>query len=80
MARAQLGDPRYYLSHMTFRRSCPRARGHVWALVVVPIIPILWVNLHGSGALAFFACLLALAVAIPVGIRWGVWPRRPAAT
>ena len=34
MARAQLGDPRYYLSHMTFRRSCPRARGHVWALVV----------------------------------------------
>jgi hypothetical protein len=35
------------------------------------------VNLHGSGALAFFVCLLALVVAIPIGIRWGVWPRRP---
>jgi hypothetical protein len=52
-------------------------RGHVWALVIVPILPVLWVNLHGSGALAFFACLLALVVAIPVGVRWGVWPRRP---
>ena len=50
------------------------------ALVVVPVIPILWVNLHGGSALAFVACLLALAVAVPVGDRWGTWPRRPART
>ena len=34
MARARLWDSRYYISHMTFRRSCPRARGQVCALVV----------------------------------------------
>ncbi|MFL5675183.1 MAG: hypothetical protein ACJ779_09260 [Chloroflexota bacterium] len=52
-------------------------RGSVRALVVIPLIPIVWVNVHGSGALAFVACLVALVVAIPVGIRWGTWPRRP---
>ena len=52
-------------------------RGDVRALVAVPIVPFLWVNLHGGSALAFIACLLALAVAIPIGVRWGTWPRRP---
>ena len=52
-------------------------RGHRSALVMVPMATILWVNLHGSGALAFVACLLGLVVAIPVGVRWGTWPRRP---
>jgi hypothetical protein len=52
-------------------------RGRLAALIVVPVIPVLWVNLHGSGALAFVACLVALAVAIPIGTRWATWPRRP---
>lgn len=52
-------------------------RGSVAALVVVPLIPVVWVNVHGSGALAFLVSLVALVVAIPVGIRWGTWPRRP---
>lgn len=52
-------------------------RGHLAALAVVPVIPILWVNFHGGSAPAFLACLLALLVAIPVGVRWGTWPRRP---
>ena len=43
----------------------------------MPVITILWVNLHGGSALAFVACVLALAVAVPVGVRWGTWPRRP---
>ena len=34
-------------------------------------------NVHGSGAFGFVLCLLALAVAIPIGVRWGTWPRRP---
>jgi len=76
-------SPRAQIWDVVFVLACVLAwsvwlrRGHVWALVVVPLIPVLWVNLHGSGALAFFACLLALVVAIPVGIRWGAWPRRP---
>jgi hypothetical protein len=52
-------------------------RGEVRALVLVPLIPVVWVNVHGSGAFAFILCLIALAVAIPVGIGWGTWPRRP---
>ena len=52
-------------------------RGSVRALIVVPLIPVVWVNVHGSGALAFLTCLAALVVAIPVGVRWRTWPRRP---
>ena len=52
-------------------------RGSRSALVAIPIIPVLWANLHGGGAFGFVLCLLALVVAIPVGIRWGTWPRRP---
>ena len=73
--RAQIWDVVFVLACVLAWSTWLR-RGHVWALVVVPVIPVLWVNLHG-GATAFFACLLALAIAIPVGIRWGVWPRRP---
>ncbi len=43
----------------------------------MPLIPVVWANVHGSGAFGFVACLVALIVAIPVGIRWGTWPRRP---
>ena len=52
-------------------------RGTVSALIAIPIIPILWANLHGGAAFGFVLCLLALAVAIPIGVRWGTWPRRP---
>ena len=52
-------------------------RGSVRALIIVPLIPVVWVNVHGSGALAFLTCLVALIVALPVGVRWGTWPRRP---
>jgi hypothetical protein len=47
------------------------------SLVVVPLVTVLWANLHGSAILAYPACLVALALAVPLGIRWGTWPRRP---
>ncbi|HEX6868042.1 MAG TPA: hypothetical protein VF119_04505 [Candidatus Limnocylindrales bacterium] len=49
--------------------------GSAWALGAVPVVTLLWANLHGSGVLGYLACLLALAAAVPIGIRWGVWPR-----
>ncbi len=74
--RAQTWDVVFVLASV-YAWSLWLRRGQRSALVAVPIIPILWVNLHGSGALAFAICLVALIVAIPIGNRWQTWPRRP---
>jgi len=45
----------------------------LWAL---PVIGLLWANLHGSGVPAFGVCLLAAIVALLLANRLGDWPRR----
>ena len=74
--RAQVWDVVFVLASV-LAWSLWLRQGRLVALFLVPIIPVLWVNLHGSGALAFVICLMALAVAVPVGNCWGTWPRRP---
>jgi hypothetical protein len=51
--------------------------GRLAPLALIPLLTILWANLHGSGVLGFVASLAALAVAYPIGVRWGSWPARP---
>ena len=51
--------------------------GPGWVLGAVPVVTLLWANLHGSGVLGYLACLVALAAAVPIGIRWGAWARPP---
>ena len=46
-------------------------------LVALPVIGLLWANLHGSAVLALAACVVLALVALPIGARWGSWPRRP---
>ena len=72
--RAQLWDLLSILACLWLWRRYLRT-GHAASLAIVPVITIAWANVHGSGVLAFAACLVALAVAIPVGIRWGSWAR-----
>jgi hypothetical protein len=74
--RAQLWDLALILACVVLWRRYLRD-GRAVALAPVPLLTILWANLHGSGVLGFPACLLALAVAYGVGVRWGTWPRRP---
>lgn len=45
-------------------------------LVALPVLGFLWANLHGSAILAFPAVVALAVVALPVGVRWGAWPRR----
>jgi hypothetical protein len=46
-------------------------------LVALPLIGLLWANLHGSAILGLPATIALAIVALPIGVRWGVWPRRP---
>jgi hypothetical protein len=46
-------------------------------LVALPVLGLLWANLHGSAVLALAAGVVVAIVALPVGVRWGSWPRRP---
>jgi hypothetical protein len=50
------------------------ARG---GLVALPVLGLLWANLHGSAILALPACVAIAVVALPLGVRWGAWARRP---
>jgi hypothetical protein len=45
-------------------------------LLALPPIGILWANLHGSAILGLVAMLGIALVALPIGSRWGRWPRR----
>ena len=45
-------------------------------LVALPVLGLLWANLHGSAILAFPACVAVALVALPIGERWSAWPRR----
>ena len=47
-------------------------------LLALPLLGVLWANLHGSAILALPACVAIAVVARPVGARWGAWPSRPA--
>jgi hypothetical protein len=47
-------------------------------LVALPVLGLLWANLHGSAILALPACVAIAMVALPLGVRWGAWPRRAA--
>lgn len=62
---------------LTVAWSCYLRRGAAWAVWTVPLITVLWANLHGSAILAYGLCLVALAIAVPIGVRWGTWPARP---
>ena len=46
-------------------------------LVALPVLGLLWANLHGSGVLALPVCIALAVVALPIGVRWGAWPSRP---
>jgi hypothetical protein len=52
------------------------ARASRTGLYVLPVIGLLWANLHGSGVPAFGVCLLTALVAIPLARRLGSWPDR----
>lgn len=45
-------------------------------LVVLPVVGLLWANLHGSAILALPVCVSLALVALSAGVRWGAWPRR----
>ena len=49
------------------------------SLLALPVLGLLWANLHGSAILALPACVGLAVVALPVGVRWGAWPRRSVA-
>jgi hypothetical protein len=51
--------------------------GSPGGLVALPVIGLLWANLHGSAILGLAAAVTVAVVALPVGVRWGSWPRRP---
>src|SRR5688572_708737 len=51
-------------------------RGERRGLVALPVLGLLWANLHGSGVLALPACIALAMVALPIGVRWGAWPAR----
>jgi hypothetical protein len=51
-------------------------RGSANGLVALPVIGLLWANLHGSGVPAFGVCLVTALVAIPLARRLGSWPDR----
>jgi hypothetical protein len=46
-------------------------------LIALPLIGLLWANLHGSAVLALPMSVAIALVALPLGVRWGAWPRRP---
>lgn len=50
--------------------------GSSLGLIALPVIGLLWANLHGSGILALPACVVLAIVALPIGVRWSAWPRR----
>ena len=52
-------------------------RGSRTWLLALPLIGVLWANLHGSAILGLVALLIIALVAVPIGERWGTWPRRP---
>ncbi len=52
------------------------ARGSMTGLYVLPVIGLLWANLHGSGVPAFGVCLVTALIAIPLARRIGSWPDR----
>ncbi len=52
------------------------ARGSRTGLYVLPVIGLLWANLHGSGVPALGVCLATALVAIPLARRLGSWPDR----
>ena len=45
-------------------------------LVVLPVLGVLWANLHGSAILALPGCVALAVLALPIGTRWQAWPRR----
>ena len=51
--------------------------GWLGSLVAVPVLGLLWANLHGSAILGLAAGVAVAVVALPIGVRWGSWPRRP---
>jgi hypothetical protein len=45
-------------------------------LVALPVLGLLWANVHGSAILALPACVVIALVVRPLGVRWAAWPRR----
>jgi hypothetical protein len=45
-------------------------------LMALPLIGLLWANLHGSAVLGFVAMLGLAVIAMPLGRRSGAWPTR----
>lgn len=52
-------------------------RGSRGGLVALPVLGLLWANLHGSAVLGLAAGVAVAVVALPIGERLGSWPRRP---
>ena len=45
-------------------------------LPALPLIAVLWANLHGSAILGLVALLVVAIFAVRIGERWGTWPGR----
>jgi hypothetical protein len=74
--RAQTLDVAFVLASVLVLARYLR-RGALGSLVALPVIGLLWANLHGSAVLGLAASVAVAVVALPVGLRWGSWPRRP---
>jgi hypothetical protein len=75
--RAQTLDVAFVLAAVLVLAGYLR-RGGLRGLLTLPVLGVLWANLHGSAILALPACVAIAVVALPVGARWGAWPSRPA--
>ncbi len=74
--RAQTIDVAFVLASV-FVLSRYLRQGVRGSLLTLPVIGLLWANLHGSAILALAAGVAVATVALPLGVRWQSWPRRP---
>ncbi len=73
--RAQTLDVAFVLAVVLMLARYLRLGAHR-GLISLPVIGLLWANLHGSAVLALVLCVALAAMTLPIGMRWGAWPRR----
>jgi hypothetical protein len=74
--RAQTLDVAFVLASVLVLARYLR-QGSRGGLVALPVLGLLWANLHGSAVLGLAAGVAVAVVALPIGVRWGAWPGRP---
>ena len=73
--RAQTLDVAFVLASVLVLARYLR-QGSRGGLIALPVLGLLWANLHGSAVLGLAASVAVAAVALPLGVRWRSWPRR----